>query len=75
MLNTICICCAGRMVTPGVRNPNLCAACEQLLEDDCAALDTLMPDVKPRDGVCPPSPRGRPATDPEPHHSAAHSEF
>ena len=30
------------MVQSSPRNPNLCAACEQLLADDCAELERLM---------------------------------
>lgn len=47
MLNTICICCAGRMTQPSPRNPNICPGCEQLLEDDCAALEQLMAEPGP----------------------------
>ncbi len=46
MSNTICICCAGRMTVPSPCNPNVCLSCEQLLEDDGAALDKLMPEVQ-----------------------------
>ena len=38
----ICRCCGGRMAQSSPRNPNLCAACEQLLADDCAELERLM---------------------------------
>ena len=33
------------MTVPCPRNPNICLSCEQLLDDDCAALDKLMPEV------------------------------
>jgi hypothetical protein len=45
MLNQICICCGGRLAGPSPRNPNICLNCEQLLEDDCAELDRLMPEM------------------------------
>jgi hypothetical protein len=45
MLNQICICCGGRLAGPSPRNPNICLNCEQLLDDDCAELDRLMPEV------------------------------
>ena len=51
MSNTICICCSGRMTMPSPRNPNICPGCEQLLEDDCAALDKLMPEVQAAEPV------------------------
>ena len=47
MSNTICICCAGRMTVPSPRNPNVCLSCEQLLEDDGAALEQLMAETAP----------------------------
>ncbi len=55
MWNTICICCAGRMTVPCPRNPNICLSCEQLLEDDSAALDKLMPEtpVAPVENIWP----------------------
>jgi hypothetical protein len=33
------------MVMSSPRNPNICAACEQLLEADCAELDALFASV------------------------------
>jgi hypothetical protein len=47
MSNTICICCAGRMKVPSPRNPNVCLSCEQLLEDDCNALEHLLAEPEP----------------------------
>jgi hypothetical protein len=41
----ICRCCAGKMTTASPRNPNICVSCEQLLEDDCMALDMLLASV------------------------------
>lgn len=61
MSNTICICCAGRMTAGSPRNPNICLSCEQLLDDDCAALEKLMADTSPAE--VPPTSRltGEPA--------------
>lgn len=39
------------MTMPSPRNPNICPGCEQLLEDDCAALDKLMPEVQAAEPV------------------------
>ena len=30
------------MTVPSPRNPNVCPGCEQLLEDDCAALNEFL---------------------------------
>ncbi len=35
------------MTQPSPRNPNICPGCEQLLEDDCAALEQLMAEPGP----------------------------
>jgi hypothetical protein len=42
----ICQCCAAKMNIPSPRNPNICLSCEQLLEDDCAELNRVLPGVK-----------------------------
>ena len=55
MWNTICICCAGRMTVPCPRNPNICLSCEQLLDDDCAALEQLMAEPEPAATVARPN--------------------
>jgi hypothetical protein len=39
----ICMCCSEKMTVGSPRNPNICPSCEQLLEDDCAALNRLLP--------------------------------
>lgn len=39
------------MTVPSPRNPNLCLSCEQLLEDDCAALEQLMAEPVPAVGA------------------------
>ncbi|HTD65198.1 MAG TPA: hypothetical protein VK846_01545 [Candidatus Limnocylindria bacterium] len=41
----ICRCCAGKMTASSPRNPNVCVACEQLLDDDTANLNTLLASV------------------------------
>lgn len=55
MSNTICICCTGRMTVPSPRNPNICLSCEQLLDDDCAALEQLLAEPEPANAVARPS--------------------
>lgn len=35
------------MAVPCPRNPNICLGCEQLLDDDCAALEQLMAEPGP----------------------------
>ncbi len=41
MFSTVCLCCGGKMNVTSARNPNVCVGCEQLLEDDSAALVSL----------------------------------
>ena len=41
----VCRCCGERMTQSSPRNPNICASCEPVLEDDCAELDKLMMSV------------------------------
>ena len=55
------------MVMSSPRNPNICAACEQLLEADCAALDALFTSVAEPQRVLRPS-------DHSPDDSTAHDE-
>ena len=43
------------MTVPSPRNPNICLSCEQLLEDDCAALEQLLAEPEPANAVARPS--------------------
>ena len=53
----ICMCCAEKMTVISPRNPNMCVGCEQLLEDDCAQLDTLIASVPQPEPVSSPATR------------------
>lgn len=65
---TVCRCCGERITVASPRNPNLCAGCEQLLEDDCVKLDTLLANVR-----LVPQTEGRPAEPPKHPDDEIHS--
>lgn len=60
----VCRCCGERMAASSPRNPHLCAGCEQLLEDDCEALNESLgntPATEPQASAQPNQPRQDPA--------------
>ena len=50
------------MTVPCPRNPNICLSCEQLLDDDCAALKELLAGPEPAATITHP---GTPVTERE----------